>query len=91
MKAQESFRKYGINDATLYKYKAKFGGMNVSDAKNLHALDDENDRLKRILGDVMLERGLVRHCSERQLRKEQKWRHAPCCDGIKITEAADCT
>lgn len=54
-KAQELCRKYGISDATFYKYKAKFGGMNVSDAKKLRALEDENNRLKRMLADAMLD------------------------------------
>ena len=47
VKAQDLCRKYGISDATFYKYKAKFGGMNMSDAKKLRALEDENNRLKR--------------------------------------------
>ena len=55
VKAQELCRKYGISDATFYKYKAKFGGMNVSDAKKLRALEDENNRLKRMLADAMLD------------------------------------
>ena len=41
VKAQELWLKYGISDATFYKYKAKFGGMNGSDAKKLLALEDE--------------------------------------------------
>ncbi len=55
VKAQKLCRKYGISDATFYKYKAKFGGMNVSDAKKLRALEDENNRLKRMLADAMLD------------------------------------
>ena len=54
-KAQEVCRKYGISDATFYKYKAKFGGMTVSDAKKLRALEDENAKLKRLLADTMLD------------------------------------
>ena len=53
VKSQELCRKDGISDATFYKYKAKFGGTNVSDAKNLRALEDENNRLKRMLLDAM--------------------------------------
>ena len=55
VKAQELCRKYGISAATFYKYKARFGGMNVSDAKKLRALEDENNRLKRMLADAMLD------------------------------------
>lgn len=54
VKAQELCRKYGISDATFYKYKARFGGMNVSE-KKLRALEDENNRLKRMLADAMLD------------------------------------
>ena len=60
VKAQELFRKYGISDATFYKYKAKFGGMNVSDAKKLRALEDENNRLKRMLADAMLDNAALK-------------------------------
>ena len=49
VKAQDLCRKYGISDATFYKYKARFGGMNISDAKKLRVLEDENNRLKRML------------------------------------------
>ena len=60
VKAQGLCRKYGISDATFYKYKAKFGGMNVSDAKKLRALEDENNRLKRMLADAMLDNAALK-------------------------------
>ncbi len=60
VKARELCRKYGISDATFYKYKAKFGGMNVSDAKKLRALEDENNRLKRMLADAMLDNAALK-------------------------------
>jgi putative transposase len=60
VKAQELCRKYGISDAKFYKYKAKFGGMNVSDAKKLRALEDENNRLKRMLADAMLDNAALK-------------------------------
>lgn len=53
--AKEICRKYGISDATFYKYKAKFGGMTVSDAQRLKSLEAENGRLKRLLADAMLD------------------------------------
>ena len=55
IKTSDLCRKYGISDATFYKYKAKFGGMTVSDAKKLRALEDENAKLKRLLADAMLD------------------------------------
>lgn len=60
VKAQRLCRKYEISDATFYKYKAKFGGMNVSDTKKLRALEDENDRLKRMLADAMLDNAALK-------------------------------
>lgn len=59
-KAQGLCRRYGISDATFYKYKAKFGGKNVSDAKKLRALEDENNRLKRMLADAMLDNAALK-------------------------------
>jgi putative transposase len=55
MTTSEVCRKHGISDATFYKYKAKFGGMSVSDAQKLKALELENGRLKRLLADAMLD------------------------------------
>jgi len=48
-------RKHGVSDASIYKWKAKFGGMEVSEARRLRALEDENAKLKRMLADAMLD------------------------------------
>ena len=48
-------RKHGVSDASIYKWKAKFGGMDVSEAKRLKSLEDENAKLKRLLADAMLD------------------------------------
>jgi putative transposase len=48
-------RKQGVSDASIYKWKAKFGGMDVSEARRLRALEDENAKLKRMLADAMLD------------------------------------
>ena len=48
-------RKHGVSSPTFYKWKAKYGGMNVSEARRLKALEDENGRLKRMLADAMLD------------------------------------
>lgn len=53
-------RKYGVSEATLYNWKAKFGGMEVSEAKRLKALEDENSRLKKLLADQMLDAAALR-------------------------------
>jgi putative transposase len=57
---KEVCRKYGISDATFYKYKAKFGGMSVSDAQRLKVLELENSRLKRLLADAMLDNAALK-------------------------------
>jgi len=48
-------RKYGLSPATFYKLKAKFGGLEVSDARRLRQLEDENLKLKRLLAEAMLD------------------------------------
>jgi putative transposase len=48
-------RRHGMSSATYYAWKAKFGGLEVSDAKRLRALEEENARLKRFLADTMLD------------------------------------
>lgn len=48
-------RKHGISSATFYAWKAKFGGMDISEAKRLKTLEDENTKLKRLLADAMLD------------------------------------
>lgn len=54
-KTAEVCRRHGISSATFYAWKAKYGGMDVSDAKRLRALEDENAQLKRLLADAMLD------------------------------------
>ncbi|WP_425404068.1 IS3 family transposase [Hwanghaeella sp.] len=53
-------RRHGISEATFYKYKAKFGGMEVSDARRLKALEDENRRLKKLLAEQMLDNAILK-------------------------------
>ena len=48
-------RKHGLSSPTFYKWKAKYGGMDVSEARRLRALEDENAKLKRMLADAMLD------------------------------------
>src|SRR5271154_5619407 len=51
----ELCRKHGLSSPTFYKWKAKFGGLDVSEARRLKALEDENAKLKRMLADAMLD------------------------------------
>ena len=53
-------RKHGISSATFYKWKAKYGGLEVSEAKRLKALEDENARLKKLLAEAMLDNAILK-------------------------------
>lgn len=53
-------QKHGVSDARIYKWKARFGGLEVSEAKRLRTLEDENTRLKRLLADAMLDNAALK-------------------------------
>ena len=53
---KEIARELGVTDLTLYNWKSKYGGMEVSDAKRLRALEDENRRLKKLVADLSLDK-----------------------------------
>ena len=59
-------RKHGISSATFYKWKAKFGGLDVSDAKRLKALEDENGKLKKLLAETMLDIAILKDINARK-------------------------
>ena len=59
-KVADLARKHAVSEATLYNWKAKYGGMDVSEAKRLKALEDENVKLKKLLADQMLEAAALR-------------------------------
>jgi putative transposase len=59
-------RKHGISSATFYKWKAKFGGLDVSDARRLKALEDENAKLKRLLADAMLDNVMLKDIASKK-------------------------
>ena len=59
-KAADLCRRHGVAEATLYRWKAKFGGMEISDAKRLKALEDENRRLKKLLAEQMLDNAALK-------------------------------
>ena len=60
MATAEVCRKHGISPATFYKWKAKFGGMDVSEARKLKMLETENARLKKLLADAMLANAVLK-------------------------------
>jgi putative transposase len=59
-------RKHGISSGTFYKWKAKFGGLDVSDAKRLKALEDENSKLKKLLAETMLDNAILKDINGRK-------------------------
>lgn len=59
-------RKHGISEATFYKYKAKFGGMEISDARKLKALEDENAKLKKLLAETMLDIAILKDVASKK-------------------------
>ena len=59
-KTADVCRKHGISAATFHKFRAKFGGMDVSDARRLKALEDENARLKKLLAEQMLNNAILK-------------------------------
>ena len=66
MKTADVCRKHGISEATFYKYKAKFGGMDVSDARRLKALEDENAKLKKLLAEAMLDNAMLKDVASKK-------------------------
>lgn len=59
-------RKHGVSAATFYKWKGKYGGMDVSDAGRLKALEDENARLKKLPAEAMLDNAMLRGVTARK-------------------------
>jgi len=59
-KTADLCRRHGISEATFYNWKAKYGGMEVSEAKRLKALEDENAKLKKLLAEQMLDTAALR-------------------------------
>lgn len=60
MPTAEVCRKHGLSQGTFYKYKSKYGGMEVSDVAKLKAMEDEISRLKRLLADTMLDNAVLK-------------------------------
>ena len=69
-------RKHGISSATFYKWKAKYGGLQVSDARRLRTLEDENAKLKKLLAEVMLDNAILKDVAA---KNGDARREAGCC------------
>lgn len=65
-KTADVCRKHGISDATFYKWKAKFGGMDVSDARRLKVLEGENANLKKLLAESMLDNAMLKDIASKK-------------------------
>lgn len=65
-KTSDVCRKHGISSATFYKWKAKYGGLEVSDAKRLKALQDENAKLKKLLAEAELDKAMLREIAAKK-------------------------
>jgi putative transposase len=64
-KTQEVCRRHGISDATFYKWKAKYGWLDVSEARRLKSLEDKNRRLKKLLAEAMLDNAVLKDLLEK--------------------------
>ncbi len=67
LKVQDLCRQHGISDATYYKWKSKYGGMDASDIKRLREVEAENGKLKRMFADLALENRALRGLIEKKL------------------------
>jgi putative transposase len=65
-KTADICRKHGISSATFYKWKAKYGGLEVSDARRLKALEDENAKLKKLLAEAMLDNAMLKDIASKK-------------------------
>jgi putative transposase len=59
-------RRHGISSATFFKWKSRFGGMDVSDARKLKALEDENAKLKKLLAEAMLDNAMLKDLTSKK-------------------------
>ena len=65
-KTADVCRKHGVSEATFYNWKAKYGGLEVSEAKRLKAMESENTRLKKLLADAMLDNAALKDLLEKK-------------------------
>ena len=66
MPTAEVCRRHGISSATFYKWKSKFGGLEVSEARRLRSLGEENSRLKKLLAEAMLDNAVLKDLASKK-------------------------
>ena len=71
LRADELCKKHGISDATFYKWRSKFRGMEVVDAKRMRTLMDENERMKKLLAEMMMDVATLRGMLEKRVHCEE--------------------
>lgn len=65
-KTADLARRHGVSEATIYNWKSKYGGLEVSDARRLRQLEQENERLKKLLADSMLDNAMLKEISAKK-------------------------
>jgi putative transposase len=71
-KTADVCREHGVSSATFYKWKAKYGGLDVSDARRLKALEEENARLKKLLAEAMLDNAMLKDINSKKWRRPSR-------------------
>jgi putative transposase len=66
VKTADVCRKHGISSATFFKWKSKYGGLDVSDARRLKVLEDENRKLKKLLAETMLDIAMLKELNSKK-------------------------
>ena len=66
-------RRHGVSSASFYKWKAKFGGLEVSEAKRLRQLEDENTKLKKLLAEAMLDNAMLKEITSKNVWSAPVW------------------
>ena len=66
MATAEPCRRHGISSATFYKWKSKFGGLDVSEARRLRSLEEENARLKKLMAEAMLDNAVLKDLASKK-------------------------
>jgi putative transposase len=94
-KTADVCRKHGISSATFYKWKARYGGLEVSDAKRLKALEDENAKLKKLLAEAMLDNAMLKDIASKNVWSapsvQGSWtRHDDSCVNVSGLSRVGC-
>jgi putative transposase len=84
---KELCRRYGFSEPSYYAWRSKFGGMEVSDAKKLKALEIENGRLKRLLAEAMLENEVTKEALRKKCMTRPVFARDFFCEGVACRSA----